>query len=717
MSSRQPSVTGKRISVQSVVFVAGALLAVWSVALVTGASVQGPLWVPVSVGIFLLFKRVTGKRSDAATVLAAIYALLTVASRYDEITDPYESMIFKMGLCFIALAGMFVLYHAICTLLIEAVSKPAVIDACSEKAISAFDNEDGCGAKAAPASLRGFFMRHIPALAAPVCILFYLPYYLYEYPGIVSPDGINQLEQILGIEPLSNHHPVAHTLTVGFFWKLGSLFSDVPNTRLAVVIAAQMVFLAVCAAVSIRTIKAMGFRPAVQLAALAFYAFIPYNATSSIMLLKDIPFSGITVLFISSLAGIIFDKPHAVQPYDSPDSEKSSDLLSIAAGNDVSSEDSRADLLSAESGNDASSDASSAKNTSLPLARIFAFILSGVAFCIYRSNGWFAFIVMMPFLLLLNLRRRRVLVTLLASCAAIIALAAVWRGPVLNAMGAEQPDFAESLHVPLQQIARVLVNDEEISAEDRAMIEAVIDTAWIKEIYDPVFADNVKELVRAGHPEVLEENKREYFMLWLRLGLSHPASYIRAYIDLTEGMWFPDAGVYGIVDIDGICPNSLGLEFSPVIAGPAVVKAKELFLKLGPMLPLYGYLWSMGFFFWLLIFVVVLILASQRSAVSESSAASDSGLVSERGAASDSGLVSERGAASDGGLVSERSAASDGGSVSERSGRNERLSLLLPLAALYLTLFLATPCGRIFRYVYPMVFSAPLWVLLPLKKE
>ncbi|MBQ3791091.1 MAG: hypothetical protein II800_09175, partial [Lachnospiraceae bacterium] len=104
----------------------------------------------------------------------------------------------------------------------------------------------------------------------------------------------------------------------------------------------------------------------------------------------------------------------------------------------------------------------------------------------------------------------------------------------------------------------------------------------------------------------------------------------------------------------------IGMVMSPLIGGHFVVKAKEILLKLGPRIPLYGMLWSMGFFFWVLIFAAA-------------------------------SLLSER-----------------------KKEARLRLLLLLPSAALYLTLLMATPCGSTFRYVYPMVFVTPILVILTL---
>ena len=70
--------------------------------------------------------------------------------------------------------------------------------------------------------------------------------------------------------------------------------------------------------------------------------------------------------------------------------------------------------------------------------------------------------------------------------------------PVMNAFAVTQPDLIESLSIPTQQISAVLCNDRYLAPEELELIENVIDLTYIKELYNPYFADNMKELVRAG---------------------------------------------------------------------------------------------------------------------------------------------------------------------------------------------------------------------------
>ena len=149
----------------------------------------------------------------------------------------------------------------------------------------------------------------------------------------------------------------------------------------------------------------------------------------------------------------------------------------------------------------------------------------------------------------------------------------------MNYFGIPQADFVESLSVPAQKIARVLVEEAEISEDDYRLITDVIDTTYIHELYAPDFADNIKELIRAGHPDVLESNKAAYLGLWMRTMAKHPIITGKAWFDLVGGYIYPDVK-YSVGDIDGIMGNSYGLEWMPIIGGKFVVKGKEILIKL-----------------------------------------------------------------------------------------------------------------------------------------
>lgn len=390
------------------------------------------------------------------------------------------------------------------------------------------------------------FVRSHTALSAFLCcLLCWLPYYLYQYPGIMTPDSINQLEQILGVIPWSNHHPWVHTLVFGLFYHIGYGLTKNMVTAVSFYTFFQMCLLAGSVAFFISTLRCQKIRPFVLLLITAFYALIPYHAVFSVTVWKDIPFAA-AVLFFSCA------------------------VLRLSVQNKICF-----------------------KN----LAVLF---VSGAMICLFRSNGWYAFLLALPFLLFAFRHKARAVYPPLFLA---LLLAAVVKYPVMSAFHVQQPDFIESVSIPMQQITSVICNDRPLSEEERSLIEHVVDLTYIHELYNPTFADNIKELVRAGNQDYLVTHKKEFLRLWIDLGLRYPGDYLTAYVNQTYGYWYPDS-FYLVAEAEGVSATDLGVSHTPLIGGPIVIKAKEIAVKMGSMVPIYGTLWSMGVACWVLIFSI-----------------------------------------------------------------------------------------------------------------
>ncbi|MCM1210551.1 MAG: DUF6020 family protein [Blautia sp.] len=438
--------------------------------------------------------------------------------------------------------------------------------------------------------------KHLPFYCFLGCLLCWLPYFLYQYPGVMTPDSINQFEQALGLIPYSNHHPFVHTMLFKLFYQIGMFFTHNMVAAVSFYTVFQMCFLAFSIAYFLETLRLFAVRDGILILITCFYALVPYHAVFSVTLWKDIPFAAAVLLFSCAMLRM-------------------------------------------------------AKQITLPVLAVF--ICSGVMICLFRSNGWYGFLFCLPFFLFYYHRYAK---RVYAALGAILLIAVLVKYPVMDALDVTQPDLIESLSIPTQQIAAVLCNDRVLEEEQTALIENVVDLTYIKELYNPTFADNMKELVRAGNQEYLAAHKWEFFKLWVSLGVAYPADYLQAYINQTYGYWYPDS-FYPVADVEGVSATNLGVSHTPLIGGPIVVKLKEISLKLGGMAPVYSLLWSMGVGFWIFLFCI--------------------------------------------------------GNAFVR-GEKEKLLYYLPSFALYLTVMIATPVATDFRYVYFMVFSIPFYVITAL---
>ena len=446
-----------------------------------------------------------------------------------------------------------------------------------------------------------FVRSHTALCTFLCCLLCWLPYYLYQYPGIMTPDSINQLEQILGVIPWSNHHPWVHTLLFGLFYQIGYALTKNMVIAVSVYTFFQMCLLAGSVAYFISTLRSHKIRPFVLLLITAFYALIPYHAVFSVTVWKDIPFAA-AVLFFSCA------------------------ILRLSVQNQIC------------------------------LKNLAVLFISGVMICLFRSNGWYAFLLALPFLLFgFRHKAKAVYPPLFAA----LLLAAVVKYPIMSAFRVEQPDFIESVSIPMQQITAVICNDRYLTEEERALIEEVVDLTYIRDLYNPTFADNIKELVRAGNQDYLVSHKDEFLNLWIDLGLRYPGDYLTAYVNQTYGYWYPDS-FYLVAEAEGVSATDLGVSHTPLIGGPLVIKTKEIAIKLGSMVPIYGTLWSMGVACWVLLFSI---------------------------------------------------------SVSVIRRDYHKLICYLPGVALLLSVLAATPVATEFRYVYFLVLCLPFYLITAVLPE
>ena len=87
------------------------------------------------------------------------------------------------------------------------------------------------------------------------------------------------------------------------------------------------------------------------------------------------------------------------------------------------------------------------------------------------------------------------------------------------------------------------------------------------------------------------------------MGLRYPGDYLTAYVNQTYGYWYPDS-FYLVAEAEGVSATDLGVSHTPLDRRPLVIKTKEIAIKLGSMVPIYGTLWSMGVACWVLLFSI-----------------------------------------------------------------------------------------------------------------
>lgn len=432
-----------------------------------------------------------------------------------------------------------------------------------------------------------------------VILLCWLPYYFAYFPGAVISDSCDQINQAL-TGNYSNHHPVVQTWMIQGVIHIGmQLFGDL-NASVALYCVLQMLVLAAIYAYTVSMFYQCHIRIFICILILGFYAVIPYNVMFSINMWKDTAFSAFVLLF-SLILWKILKEPRE-------------------------------------------------KRRLITMGELVLLLVSGLGICLFRNNGFYAFLLVLPFVCIIcHKKYKQVVVTMVA----IFTITLLVKGPVFDYFQVASADLIESLSIPAQQIARVVSDDLELSDEQSTLLNQIIDLDKVADTYDERISDPIKNLVRSyGKQEYLEEHKTEYLRLWLEIGLQYPFQYIRAYSNQTEGYWNPD--VQRWVYVEDVFDTQLGIYEQPLLSKNTAQQLKWIAWDTYQEIPIYGILWSIGAAVWLAIFLAGYCYAT---------------------------------------------------------GKKREICIFLPMAALWGTIMLATPVYAEFRYIYAIFLCTPLYLV------
>ena len=332
--------------------------------------------------------------------------------------------------------------------------------------------------------------------------------FLCKYPGFLTMDSVLQVKQTIdGV--YTNSHPFYHTMLLKLLLSIGlALFGNM-NAAVATYMVFQICFMALSFAFAVMTMKEIGTPKWSVIVLVAFFALMPYHMAYSITLWKDVIFGGFVLLYTVFLYRILKE-----------------------VGNSKSN--------------------------------LVGLVLSGLGFCLFRSNGWFAFVgVTLLFVLLFKGQYKKLAIAM----ATIIVVSFVLKHPVLKMLDVAQPDKAESLSIPIQQVARDVVENKDFTEEQYRLLNQLADVERIPETYLWYISDPMKELLREkDYQQALADHKADYIKLYFSRLFKHPWTYVKAWVDQTKGYWnsgYPywiwclytdgeDIGIYSTVHSGGM---------------------------------------------------------------------------------------------------------------------------------------------------------------------
>lgn len=373
------------------------------------------------------------------------------------------------------------------------------------------------------------------------CIIFIF----CQYPGIVTPDSVWQIRQVMtGI--YSNHHPFYHTMIIKFFITLGNYLFNSLYAGIALYSIFQILFTSCCFSYAVSTIVKMKVPKWIVVSTLMFFVLMPYHIMYAITMWKDIYFSCFVLLFT-----IAFYR--CLQNY----------------GNNY-------------------------------LNKVILAI-SSIGICIFRSNGFFAFVILfISFIIIWKLKYKSILIIFIVTLSTSLVMNKV----VIKQLNVTQPDTIESLSIPAQQIARVVKDGHSLEIWQRRLLSNIIDINEIPNSYLSYTSDPIKDLVRQrGKQElIIIINKAEYIKLYLSLGIKYPTSYFKAWIDETRGFW--NAGYEIRRWAFGVSVNEFNIH--SITRSKSVDRILRNYLWLYTDVHLLRLLLSIGLFVWINLFILMI---------------------------------------------------------------------------------------------------------------
>ena len=317
-----------------------------------------------------------------------------------------------------------------------------------------------------------------------------LPTWIICYPGYLVPDSYCQLAYYFGIYAFYGQFPPIHTLLISLPVKLGTLLGSA-NLGLFLVVCVQMLCFAAVFAYLMDTLYQLGAPHWLRLFSFLLIVTGPYFIVQAAYVSKDTPYSYGALLYILETVWLF--------------------RLGDAFW----------------------------KNRRHRLLLILGIILT----MLMRTNGkYLIYVCTLVYGLVLLLRGRRHPDRKRFATAALCLLC-----PVLLSLAAEKAVVAhydiipgsrrEALSLPFQQTARYLFEyGEDAAPEELDAINAVISAEDIPEFYYPMDSSPVKQFF---NDEADGAQLIAYFRVWLRQGLRHPLSYIKATMNQNYPLFCP----------------------------------------------------------------------------------------------------------------------------------------------------------------------------------
>lgn len=397
-----------------------------------------------------------------------------------------------------------------------------------------------------------------------IIFICYIPALLAAYPGLYSYDAPFQLQQY-NSGKFNSLIPPLHTLYMGICFSVGKNLFGSDSAGMLIYSLTQMLMMSAAFSYCCYFLAKKNAPVIIQIFSILFFALSPVNQIFVICTTKDVLFSAAFLIVVLFTIDMVMDSKKFFASY----------LLQVR------------------------------------------YILALLLMFSLRNNGYYAFLLCIPFLLIVF---RKYFLKIFLICLVCVISWNIITGPIYAALNIERGDSREALSVPIQQISRAVVyhyggfTDEEKSA----VTDLLGKEDQIKRMYLPWVSDPEKSNFDT---KTLNSNLMYYVKNYVSIGLKYPRTYIYAFLELTFPDYYPDfvyKDKYGY-----ILYQDRPLTLQAIAGGTHVVKNSKLPALDALYDNIFGYdsyqkipvlsmIFSQGFMFWLLGITMLICLYQKR---------------------------------------------------------------------------------------------------------
>ena len=398
-------------------------------------------------------------------------------------------------------------------------------------------------------------VKHDVLTVMAVLIICWSPYLIAFFPGTVCWDLGEMVAQFFGQTEMDTWHPVFTTWVMGSCVWIGRLFGS-DNLGAALFTALQTLALSYALARAVHYLKTIGINRLFRLLAVAFFALVPIWGGYAQFISKDTLYTSCMLLFVLAVLQALQGKRAA-----------------------------------------------------------WGLFFWGLLSCLLRSNGLY---VVLPTAIVLAClaKPRRFVIPALAGA---VAGALLFSNVLIPALGIRDETASGIYSVCFQQSARVLRDHpDEITPEEYAEIDAVLDAANLPDLYEPWISDPVKYTFRqyGQGAEAEKAALARYRETWLAMFAKYPLDYAESFFagNLSYYTFAPkiegetynnQAGnrlvfeTYELGDSRG--PDPRFLDTTQIAALEPIRQLLALFARGWRHIPVFGLLYACVTYTWLLV--------------------------------------------------------------------------------------------------------------------